>query len=222
MTKKLFIGIPCHGLWVPQFGMSLYRSGPVFGAAVVCSVNGFSRPTIARDYLAREFLDSDCSHLLFLDTDLEWSADSMARFLERDLDVVGGTYFQKRLDQNIPVINAVGWREFDASDGLVECVHVGTGLMLIKREVFEALAPSVNEYLRGRDKDDPRPVKRFFAEGIHDGYDEPEDWWFCRQARDAGFKVWADTAFQARHYGMEPHPHPAVEALKQQVREVIP
>jgi hypothetical protein len=83
----------------------------------------------------------------------------------------------------------------------------GTGFMLIKREVFEGLAPTVPEYKndmwRATDTEDTKTIKEFFATSIDEESNRllSEDYHFCKIAREAGFKVYAAPWAQFGHTG---------------------
>jgi len=215
--KKVFVGMPVYSSWSDKFALSLLK---VFHGApcplTLFSLSGDSLVCRARNNLAAEFLESPCDHLLFLDTDLEFNAEAVHRLLRHDLPVVGGVYFQKRHDVTIPVFNKLDGEEING-DGLMKVRHVGTGMMLIAREGFEAIAPNVPSYRTCDDEKKQRRQHEFFPVGVHDDTYESEDWGFCRLARQAGFDVWVDTRVSALHHGLGVYPCEPVEQLKRQV-----
>ena len=68
---------------------------------------------------------------------------------------------------------------------LFEVLAIGTGVALIKMEVFETIE------------------KPWFKFNIHDeGYMiEGEDAWFCAQARKKRFRIWCDGSLKIGHIG---------------------
>jgi hypothetical protein len=92
---------------------------------------------------------------------------------------------------------------------LLEIQNGGTGFMLIKREVFEALADKVPEYnndmyLAVDTERKPRIIKEFFATSIDPESNNrllSEDYHFCKLARKHGFKVHAAPWVQLTHTG---------------------
>jgi hypothetical protein len=88
----------------------------------------------------------------------------------------------------------------------IECEHVTTGFMCIKREVIEKLIRG-SEYLEYNVPDaktDVRLVRyKIFDTGISPSTNEllGEDYWFCERAREAGFKVWLQPDVQLTHTG---------------------
>ena len=117
--------------------------------------------TRARNYLVDEFLRSDSSHLLFIDSDVHFSPQDVIALMALDKDVIGGPYPKKSINWNniaqaartrpdMPaseleslvgdyVFNVVkGTQQFTVTEPL-EVLEIGTGYMMIKRRVFEEL-----------------------------------------------------------------------------------
>ena len=215
--KHVFVGMPVYDSWKDKFALSLMQS---FAGApcpmTLFSLCGDSLIPRARNNLAAEFLDSPCSHLLFLDTDLEFNPSDLHKLLKHDLDIVGGVYYQKRYDRRLAVVNGIEGETL-GKDGLIKVRHVGTGMMLIRREVFASIAPLVPSYHTCDDEKKQRRLHEFFPIGVHDDYYESEDWAFCRLARQVGIDVWADTSIVAAHHGAAVYPSPVVEAMRQRL-----
>jgi hypothetical protein len=84
------------------------------------------------------------------------------------------------------------------SDGLLEIAAGGTGFMLIKRGVFDTLSEVVHEYAPDR-----RVIKEFYATTTEPGSGRliTEDYHFCMQARNHGFKIYAAPWVRLSHAG---------------------
>ncbi len=129
--------------------------------------------------------------LWLLGDDHAFEPDVLNRLLGRDVDIVVPACLE-RWPPFHPVTFS-GWSEkgapyrqhldFDRypDGGLVEVHSAGSGGMLIRRHVLEALA-------------DP-----WFEAGVIDGEQLAEDLYFCDKARDAGFRVWCDLAVPFGH-----------------------
>ena len=182
----------------------------------------------ARNELVRLFLnETQCSHIMFIDADMYFNDQAIATLYKADKDVACGIYPKKELDwdkvslaaskgkADLPnysssfVLNLphdVKKIEPDA-DGMVEVRHGGTGFMLIKREVFEKLAPHVPEYRASTKQNEKgefvRPlVKQFFDTSIDEtGCLLSEDYHFCALWRKHGGKVYANTKLKFNHIG---------------------
>ena len=93
--------------------------------------------------------------------------------------------------------------------GLVEIEAGPTGIMLIKKEVFEKIIKnrpdlkiknSANQALKETDKSHSY-YYNFFDFAFEDGYTMGEDVSFCKLARKSGFKIYANTESGTGHQG---------------------
>lgn len=164
--NKLFVATPmyggqCYGLYMKSC-LDLQNTMMQYGVETRFSfLFNESLITRARNYLVDEFLRSDCTHLLFLDSDIQFNAKDVVVLMALDKDVSGGGYPKKTLnwgniksailkDPEIPigeiekivgeyVFNPVkGTNQFSVSDPL-EVLEIGTGFMMVKRHVFDKL-----------------------------------------------------------------------------------
>jgi len=120
--------------------------------------------TRARAYCAQSFLDSDCTHLMFIDSDIGWNAQDVLSLLalasdESPYDVICGPYPKKCIswekvkaatdkgfaddDPNVLqnfigdyVFNVVGNTPEIQLNRPVEVQESGTGFMMIKRKTL--------------------------------------------------------------------------------------
>ncbi len=118
--------------------------------------------TQGRNLCVAGFLESNMSHLLFIDSDIAFTIDSIWKMLEADKDVISVPYPLKHIkfDRLIAKIQAgdvttakeahVNCNTYPLrleneedikveGDGVIEVTHAPTGCMLIKRNVFEHL-----------------------------------------------------------------------------------
>jgi hypothetical protein len=100
-----------------------------------------------------------------------------------------------------------GHAETDES-GCIEVRHGGTGFMLIKRGVFESLAPHVPAYrvssFRSPETGEySKPLTyEFFATSIDaSGALLSEDYHFCELVRQHGGSIWANPFIKLDHVG---------------------
>jgi hypothetical protein len=164
---KLFVATPmyggmAHGLYIKscldlQAVMSKYGIETKFSFLF-----NESLITRARNYLVDEFLRTDFTHLLFIDSDIHYSPQDVLALLALDKDVIGGPYPKKSINWNnvahaarthpdMPtgdlanlvgeyVFNVVkGTTKFEVTEPL-EVLEIGTGFMLVKRKVFDDMA----------------------------------------------------------------------------------
>jgi hypothetical protein len=234
--NKLFVATPmygglCHG----QYTVGLLTSVGVFSKAGIQMQFAYmmneSLITRARNSLAYDFLDTDCTHLMFIDADIGFNPEAIPPMLEADKDIICGMYPKKEIDwlqvekavkAGVPanqlsqhtgafVVNAVG--DAENVQGLmnqpIEIANGGTGFMIIKREVFEKLIGIVPTYtndmfLAVDTERKPRIIHEFFATSIDADSGNrllSEDYHFCKIARQVGFKVYAAPWAQLSHCG---------------------
>lgn len=183
----------------------------------------------ARNALVMGFLDSNATHLLFVDADIGFEPKDVIALVEADKDVICGIYPMKSINwasvsravkMGAPdnelykytsnwVLNLLNGDKITAKNNEpFEILHGGTGMMLIKREVFTKLAKNVEHY-RGTEidaamiKHKDKMIPRYFASSIDQmtGVLLSEDYHFCRLWRWAGGKVWAAPWMRLSHVG---------------------
>ena len=170
----------------------------------------------ARNTMIRDFLESDCTDLFFLDADLGWRPQSVMRFLEVPGDIVAGVYCHRSPGETYPFHPGEGVRESN-EHGLFRMHKVPTGFMRIRRNVLETLYEA--EKAKGRsfwwgqeEREGRRPITRIVERGFlselgleglggsnsdyHSG-----DYMLCLKARAAGFEVWVDIEHWFEHVG---------------------
>lgn len=194
--------------------------------------------TKARNILVEGFLKSQATHLLFLDADLGFQADDVVRMLQADKDIIGGQYAKKKINwdvvksvvQNRPdipsaAINAVVAESTfkPIGDSLtfninepVEVESIATGLMLVKREVFEKMEaemPEIEIISGGSETMDPKTMTRVAdahrkASAFFDVSIDPvtraytsEDFTFCKRWRSLGGQVFLAPWTKTVHVG---------------------
>jgi len=175
----------------------------------------------ARNQITEQYLAGDAGALLMWDLDqippIAEPAEGLTllRRLEslHDHDVVGGLYHQ-RVEPYLPIAYKIGmegdrelgpvpipWEQMQiilAKRGLYQVGSVGTGSMLIQRAVLERLGqrkgfPDNPLWEAPTQASVVRNGKRTWALG--------EDHRFCREARDAGYKIWLDSRWESGHLG---------------------
>lgn len=228
----LMIGLPCYGGVLYDgllHGMlDLQRACDARGIPLArVTVRNESLVQRARNRCMAEFLASpQFSHLLFIDADIGFRADAVLRLLAHDKPLVGGLYRRKQMDQADYVWNRLpAAQEKREPSGLISCAAIGTGFMMIRRDVPEAMIrasmrrPSLLRRMMG-DRQATSPLRYLVAgaDGEPGGWrdytftlfdcwtDESgnylsEDYAFCRRWRDLGGDVWADPAIMLDHIG---------------------
>lgn len=135
-----------------------------------------------RTALAQEALQMGATHILWLDSDMRFPQDVIARMLAHDEPIVSCNYSQRRFPPGPVAMAHRGENEIrriyttDESHGLQEVDYVGMGAMMVQRRVFEAMEM-------------PWFAIPWATNGI--GY-IGEDVFFCRKAREHGFPTLID------------------------------
>ena len=159
-----------------------------------------SHPGRGRNRAAANFLATDCDYLLFIDSDIIFNRGHIEQLMENADPIVGGIYCLKQEEVKAVLQTMPGCKGI-AVGRTEEVKRIGTGFLRIAREVFEKLKSPAIEYVNhGRREWD------FFRSGVVDGEWLSEDWFFCDDARAAGFKVMVDTRVQVGHEGTIVYP----------------
>ena len=235
MSQKIFIATPMYGgLCVGGYTVGLLNSVQEFMRHGIQMYYGYmmneSLITRARNTLAYDFLDTDATHLMFIDADITFNPEDIVRMVNADKDIICGLYPKKEINwktvaealkqgvdyTELPnytgsfVVNLVGGAAETKGDinEPMEIDNGGTGFMLIKRAVFEVLKPTVPTYTNDQIlMVDKNPVKKIIHEFFATSIDEQsnrllsEDYHFCKIARQAGFKVYAAPWANLTHSG---------------------
>ena len=128
-----------------------------------------------RQQLATVALETDCTHILWLDSDMKFSSDVLEKLLSANKDIVACNY-STRVPPYLPVAFT---SDIDMDMRLTEKtgIHtvcaVGLGCMLVKRKVFDQMALP------------------YFGVSWNEDYTGlvGEDLFFCQKARGLGFNI---------------------------------
>lgn len=217
MEKDVFLAIPSYS------GKPNYQCIRAADACVIRKDNpakvlqmyvGDSLVTRTRNELARLFLESDCKYLLFIDDDLEFEPEHIARLRSHNLPIVAGLYFKKNL-HHLPVLNRPG-QAYD--NGLLEVGEAGTGFLMIRRDVFGAMKEYFDiEYAPASDQP-PGARWDFFPVGRKDANKSAqylsEDYFFCQRATEIGYKIYVDQNVVIKHHGQMAFPPLQTDMLR--------
>jgi glycosyltransferase involved in cell wall biosynthesis len=183
-------------------------------------VNGDSYVDRAKNTIMAEFLDSDCTDLVMIDSDEQWHPTAISRLLEHPEEVVAGAYPFKNNWGQFAGTPAVEMRDGQVqysnfrplSDGscLLEAHMISGGFMRIKRSAIVKFAKAYPESIyTDQFAWPPKPQRiytAFFQCDIHEYQRYGEDAYFCRKLREAGIKLWIDPNITIIHYGIQGYP----------------
>lgn len=160
-----------------------------------------------RNDIIKEFLRTDSTHLMCIDSDIAWNALDIKKLIEYNEDFVAALY-PARGPERAFLFRGV----YDGPDGrmtisekkLLPMEYVPAGFMLLKRCVLEGMIKHFPElYYEPKDESLKHANgHHLFAIELMDGEFWGEDYVFCRRARQAGFKIWVDPLIELDHAGV--------------------
>lgn len=186
--------------------------------------------TRARNTLTHMFLQSDSDYLLFIDADQSFRAQDIIDMIAIDVDIIGAPVPMKGLNwdriRKAAVAEKQNLQDYSAMYNInflpdylknvseirlsepVEVLYIGTGMMLIKRSVFEKMQDNVGSYTYDSAQLDEwniipgvTKVKDFWNTAVVDGRLLSEDYNFCSMWRNAGGKVYTYLLAKVTHMG---------------------
>jgi len=247
--KKIFVGTPmyggmCHGMYT-KASCDLATTATKYGMDIkFFYLFNESLITRARNYLVDEFLRSPYTHLMFIDSDINFNPQdvlALASMINEDMPIIGGPYPKKCIawekvrnavdaglaDEDPNVLEKfTGDFVFNPTAGTTqikvnepsEVLEVGTGFVMIAREVFEKFREEYPQFSykpdhnRSEHFDGKRYIHAFFDTVIDNeayagkgsgGSDRylSEDYMFCQFARKIGFTTWLCPWMEVNHVG---------------------
>lgn len=210
--RKLFVALPAYDFKVSlKLAVSLARLAqqlPQHGVDMsIGSICGCSVVSRARNLLVKDFLESNCTDLIFIDADINFEPEDVLRLMawasDPKMGIVGGVPRTRKT-------NKVYIAQLDQDEegltmnrmGLVRATRIATAFMMVRREVFERLVnenPQWNYY----DHSSDRHLNAVFDFLVtEEGY-MGEDYLFCDRARAIGYEVWIDPTIKLGHMGVQ-------------------
>lgn len=195
---KVMLATTAYDTPAAAYTFSIARSRQALSDAGIASayllLQGNCHVDDARNSVVRDFLESDCQELVFLDADVDWEPKHLVQLCGRDLDLVGGVYpYRREGGETMPVRLKDGAR---IENGLLEVEGLPTGFMKIKRHVLEAIAAQSPKYWD----------KIYLTALVFDRPDPDEagtrwggDIAFCNKFTAMGGKIYADAELRLGH-----------------------
>lgn len=205
---RLMIAIPSGGSWQADFAMSmifmtnfLASRGSVRGRQINFRVHNKRGSILAtmRQSLVQQAIDGGCTHLLFIDSDQVFPADTFHRLMWHERHVVACNVATKmlpststaRLADNVPLITTLDTKK------LTQVWRVGTGIMLLDLNLFKREGMTAP----------------WFDQRWNEDHYVGEDWGFCEKLEAAGVKIYVDQELSQEigHIGNLTYTHDLVE-----------
>ena len=145
-----------------------------------------------RTYCAVKAANNNSDFLFFVDDDMVFPLETLDILVEQDKDVIGPAYKSRKADaKRTAAILEGGFIDLDTVEEdkyqkTFECKAKGTGVLLIKVGVFEKM---------------DRPWFDFVYDKDLGVCTMGEDYFFCKKAREQGFKIWCDPTIKIGHLG---------------------
>lgn len=240
-AASLMVATPLYGGAEADYLRSVVGlAGAAERAGVPCAFAWLSNNAVidrARNLLAATFLQSDATHLLFIDGDIGFVPEDvlgLVQLMQGDdrLAVVGAPYPKRRINWNLVASAAAkglaagnaaalerysGVFALDPLEGQanfrvdepMELKRVGTGLMVVRRDVIETLCerhPELRYTPDALDRDCGMTGEHLTAlfQPLIDpetGHLLSDDYAFCHRVRAAGFRLWLAPWMRTTHTG---------------------
>jgi hypothetical protein len=222
---SIFVATPVHSecsIHYTQSLLTFQQKCMVKGILVSFSLLKSSLVTQGRNLCVNAFMEEskkhNYSHMLFIDSDIDFSFETIMKLVAADKDIIAAPYPLKTLDwekiakriktRNIQdgetmskqgfvwPIKIEGKNELSITGGVAEVSHAPTGCMLIKRQVFEKMIKELPELKINQPTIvNGKMSEKEFMYNFFDCYHEPEtkkyygeDFGFCKRWTEIGGK----------------------------------
>ena len=231
---SIFVATPVHSDVSLHFAQSLLefqKECHVKNVKVQFQLMKSSLVTQGRNLCVSAFLESKMSHLLFVDSDIQFNPFSIFKMIATNKDLISIPYplktftwekalekFQKgeiktpndlRMSMNQYPMRVADNNNIKVDNGVIEVTHAPTGCMLIKREVFDKMIKAYpnkeivqKTVING--KPEIKPNMWNFFDCLHDPETKTylgEDFAFCKLWKDIGGKCYSYILDPISHVG---------------------
>ncbi len=231
---RIFLATPCHSevsLHYVKALIELQKLCHVKKVNIEYSIVKSSLVTQGRNLCVSGFLESNCTHLLFVDSDIDFKASSIFKLIESDKDVISIPYplktmlwdkafdnikndkikSPKQLSQSMNTypMKVPNDKNIKVKNGVIQVTHSPTGCMLIKKSVFHKLIKEypnkeISQHTVINGELVPRKHMWNFFDTLHDPVEKTylgEDFAFCKLWKDIGGKCYAYILDEITHVG---------------------
>lgn len=208
MNVKLFLATPAFdGKVHVQYAIALAETAALCAKNHVLLeyriVTSGSLLCAERNRLIEAFRQSDCTHMLCIDSDLGWPPQAVFEMLKKNIDFVAGVYPARGEKSFLfrPCTNEDGSVVVDKEKGLLKMNYIPAGFMLISRDAIQRIIDTHPE--TQFTPKDPSQIAghALFNTEVWNGEFWGEDYIFCRRAAEAGIDIWVDPVIQFDHAG---------------------
>lgn len=232
-STKLFISTPCYdAMMTMQYTTSILNLVTFLNQYKIDFVIDFtgneSLIPRARNHALGKFMDSDCTHLFFIDADIEFKPQAVMDLILYNKDVACGSYPKKTYNWSRfmhSMQNEQNSKESLDSRGLdfaynamcdsdnkviqddnkkfIRAKHASTGFMMIQRNIVEKLYKKHTELEIITDNLTKKNtlICGLFCCMIKDKQYLSEDYSFCERVNEIGGEVWINYNHNLNHIG---------------------
>ena len=228
---RIFVATPVHSdVSIHYFKACLEFQKECFvrKIPVMFQVMKSSLVTQGRQLCVSGFMESDCTHMLFIDSDISFNFKMIERMINYNKEICLVPYPIKGMDSNKIKSRILAGETMDAlllgnqytmsvadpsnvkvTNGFIEVDRGPAGCMLIKKEVIEKLIKEYPEFtINQHTLIDGKLVKRNHMYNFFDTYwnkDDKtytgEDFYFCKLCKHVGNKMYALVDEYISHHG---------------------
>ena len=228
---RIFVATPVHSdVSIHYFKACLEFQKECFvrKIPVMFQVMKSSLVTQGRQLCVSGFMESDCTHMLFIDSDISFNFKMIERMINFDKEICLVPYPIKGMDSNKMKARILAGDTLDplllgnqytmavpdpsnvkVTNGFIEVERGPAGCMLIKKEVINKLIKEYPEFtINQHTLIDGKLVKRNYMYNFFDTYWNKEDktytgedFYFCKLCKHAGIKMYALVDEYISHHG---------------------
>ena len=229
--EKIFIATPTYGYqaYIDYMNgvLNFVASKPPEDLNYTTAVHlhsGSALVTHARNNCVSEFLKTDSTKLMFIDSDIGFEPENIWRLLRKKEDFVLAPYVLKNFlgDERKDFI--VHYEDPENikvdSDGFTEINAGPAGFMMLDRSVFEKLHKAYPEkkvvmrhVIQGKATEDPEYYTYFDCNSIKGQAGSGEDISFCHLWKSIGGKIFCDAEAKLTHCGTRQFSGSLIESL---------
>lgn len=215
MKKSLLICYPCYD------GMCNVKSmEAIMGTVVLCTASDIQCeffPLTSESLISRgrnvcigRFLNSKCSHMMFIDSDIVFHPKDVLKMLQNDCGVICGNYPKKMFKTSeLDCENVIPDEAMTQVEGEIHVSkYAPTGFMMIKRETIQRL---IEDNPDKKYRNDISGYKmhtiglnefyNLFPIGVEGNRYVSEDYGFCILCDESKIDVYIDKSIKLYHIG---------------------
>jgi len=230
---SVFVATPVHSevsIHYTQACLEFQKNCMKNNVMVMFQLMKSSLVTQGRNLCVSSFMESNLSHLLFIDSDIDFQSESIFKMIEADKDIISIPYplktfmwdkawkkiqkgeikNEKELSKSFytyPMKLADDHNNIKLNKGVIEVTHSPTGCMLIKREVIEKMIKAYSHLEIIQDTIvNGEMISRPYLYNLFDTYYSEEDKTFLGE--DFAFcKKWRDIGGKCHAYVLDSITH---------------